>query len=222
LTGTWKWLLKSHFSPFDRNPFGRTARQAPGGDIVSTLKRTWTISSSTLTLIQGDITQARTDAVVNAANPQLRGGGGVDGAIHKAAGPELLKAGKAIVEASGSILPGRAVITPGFNLPARHVIHAVGPIWSGGDYNEDKILRSAYKTSLDIAEREGLSSVAFPAISCGVYGFPVDRAAPVALKVLRQALDQGKVKHIEVYLFSEADYQTWAEHAERLFGPAGQ
>jgi O-acetyl-ADP-ribose deacetylase len=189
---------------------------------VSTLKRTWTISSSTLTLIQGDITQARTDAVVNAANPQLRGGGGVDGAIHKAAGPELLKAGQGHSRGIGkhSARPGRDHARVQSSRP--HVIHAVGPIWSGGDYNEDKILRSAYKTSLDIAEREGLSSVAFPAISCGVYGFPVDRAAPVALKVLRQALDQGKVKHIEVYLFSEEDYQTWAEHAERLFGPAGQ
>ena len=187
---------------------------------MDTTKRTWTIDSSTLTLVQGDITQARTDAVVNAANPQLRGGGGVDGAIHKAAGPELLKAGQEIVQTTGSVMPGRAVITPGFNLAARHVIHAVGPIWSGGDYNEDKILRSAYQTSLDLAENEGLAAIAFPAISCGAYGFPVDRAAPLALKVLKQGLERGQVERIEVYLFSEEDFRIWSDHAERLLGPA--
>jgi O-acetyl-ADP-ribose deacetylase len=187
---------------------------------VSTQQRTWTITTSTLTLIQGDIIQARTDAVVNAANPQLRSGGGVDGAIHKAAGPELLKAGQAIVKTSGSIMPGRAVITPGFNLAARYVIHAVGPIWSGGEYNEEKILRSAYQSSLSIAEKEGLSSVAFPAISCGAYGFPVDKAAPVALEVFKKALERASVERIELYLFSEEDFQIWTEHAERLLGPA--
>jgi O-acetyl-ADP-ribose deacetylase len=187
---------------------------------VSTQQRTWTVNSSTLTLIQGDITQARTDAVVNAANPQLRGGGGVDGAIHAAAGPELLKAGQAIIATSGNIMPGRAVITPGFNLAARHVIHAVGPIWSGGDYNEEKILRSAYQASLSIAESEGLTSVAFPAISCGAYGFPVDKAAPVALRVIKKALEQRSVKRIEIYLFSEEDFRISNEYAERILGPA--
>jgi O-acetyl-ADP-ribose deacetylase len=200
--------------------YGHAANQIPKEINVSTQQRTWTVNSSTLTLIQGDITQARTDAVVNAANPQLRGGGGVDGAIHAAAGPELLKAGQAIIATSGNIMPGRAVITPGFNLAARHVIHAVGPIWSGGDYNEEKILRSAYQASLSIAESDGLTSVAFPAISCGAYGFPVDKAAPVALRVIKKALEQGSVKRIEIYLFSEEDFRIFNEYAERILGPA--
>jgi O-acetyl-ADP-ribose deacetylase len=187
---------------------------------MPTPKRTWKINGGSLTLLKGDITSARTEAVVNAANPQLKGGDGVDGAIHRAAGPELLEAGRSVVEATGSIVPGRAAITPGFRLHARHVIHAVGPIWSGGGYNEEKILRSAYKASLDIAENEGIASVAFPAISCGAYGFPVDKAAPLALEALKLALERGGIQAIELYLHSDEDYRTWLGHAERLLGPA--
>ncbi|MEW5424942.1 O-acetyl-ADP-ribose deacetylase [Amorphus sp. 3PC139-8] len=127
----------------------------------------------------GDITTLDTDAIVNAANSRLAGGGGVDGAIHRAAGPELSQACSAI----GGCPTGEARITRGFNLPARFVIHTVGPVWSGGDADEDRLLASAYAASLDLAEANGLESIAFPAISTGVYGFPASRAAEIAVRV---------------------------------------
>jgi O-acetyl-ADP-ribose deacetylase (regulator of RNase III) len=133
-------------------------------------------------LVQGDITKLDVDAIVNAANSALAGGGGVDGAIHDAAGPEL-------VVASRSLAPcptGRAVITPGFRLPARFVIHAVGPIWYGGKSREPELLRETYESAFRIAREQGsIRSIAFPAISTGVYGFPKEPAARLALEVMR-------------------------------------
>jgi O-acetyl-ADP-ribose deacetylase len=138
-----------------------------------------------LRIHQGDITALDVDAIVNAANERLAPGGGVCGAIHRAAGPAL---GEACRKA-GPCPTGEARITPGFKLRARHVIHAVGPVWRGGIRGEDAALASAYRSSLDLAARHGLKSIAFPSISTGVYGFPLDRATGIAVKTARGWLD---------------------------------
>ena len=139
-------------------------------------------------VVQGDLTALDVDAVVNAANERMLGGGGVDGAIHRAAGPELLAACRAVPEVRPGVRcpTGEARITPGFRLPARFVIHTVGPVWRGGGAGEDEALASAYRSSLVLADEHGLDTVAFPAISTGVYGFPADRAARVAVDAVRQ------------------------------------
>jgi O-acetyl-ADP-ribose deacetylase (regulator of RNase III) len=136
-----------------------------------------------LEIVQGDITTLEVDAIVNAANERMLGGGGVDGAIHRAAGPELLKACRAVPEVRPGVRcpTGDARLTPGFRLPARFVIHTVGPVWRGGDSGEPKLLASCYRNALQLAGRHALRSIAFPAISCGVYGYPLDRAARIAV-----------------------------------------
>ena len=134
-------------------------------------------------IVQGDITTLAVDAIVNAANSSLAGGGGVDGAIHRAAGPELVFASRRLAPCK----TGDAVITPGFRLRARYVIHAVGPVWRGGGNNEEVLLRSAYERSFVLAlAQDDISSIAFPAISTGVYGFPKERAAEIAIGVMRE------------------------------------
>jgi O-acetyl-ADP-ribose deacetylase (regulator of RNase III) len=144
-------------------------------------------------VLDGDIATLDVDAVVNAANETLLGGGGVDGALHDAAGPELVAACRRIPEVRPGVRcpTGEARITPGFLLPARHVIHAVGPIWRGGSHGEDELLASCYREALALAGENALESVAFPAISCGVYGYPLDRAASVAVRALRESLAAG-------------------------------
>ena len=139
---------------------------------------------------QCDITRIQADAIVNAANERMLGGGGVDGAIHAAAGPRLLEACRECPEVRPGVRcpTGEARITPGFDLPAKYVIHTVGPIWRGGVYNEDELLAACYRSSLGLAESWSLKSIAFPAISCGVYGFPVPRASAIAVREIRRHL----------------------------------
>ncbi|AIF46843.1 O-acetyl-ADP-ribose deacetylase [Dyella japonica] len=161
-------------------------------------------------VITGDITRLDVDAIVNAANTTLLGGGGVDGAIHRAAGPRLLQACRAIPEISPGVRcpTGEARVTPGFELPARYVIHTVGPVWRGGGNGEPALLASCYQQSMTLAAEYDLSSIAFPAISCGVYGYPPEQASQVALRTL---LDQpeGGPERVLICCFSDAMAAIW-------------
>jgi O-acetyl-ADP-ribose deacetylase (regulator of RNase III) len=141
-------------------------------------------------ILQGDITKLGVDAIVNAANERMLGGGGVDGAIHRAAGPKLVNACRSLPEIRPGVRcpVGESRITLGFDLPARHVIHTVGPVWAGGEDGEPDLLGNCYRSALQLAREHGIKSIAFPAISCGVYGYPPDKAAAVAVSVLSEFL----------------------------------
>lgn len=160
----------------------------------------------TLRIIVADLTTLAQDAIVNAANASLLGGGGVDGAIHRAAGPALLAACRALPERSPGVrcATGEAVITPGFALAARHIIHTVGPVWRGGEHGEAELLGRCYRRSLALAAEYRLASVAFPAISCGVYGYPAAQAAAVAVATLRDMLADADDIEVTLCCFSDA------------------
>jgi O-acetyl-ADP-ribose deacetylase len=179
---------------------------------------TYPIGNGTLTVAQGDLTAFSGDAVVNAANSSLAGGGGVDGAIHRAAGPRLLAACQDIVRDQGPLPPGRAVITPGYNLPARFVIHTVGPIWRGGGAREAEILRAAYVSSLRLAAGSGARTIAFPAISCGAYGFPIDLAAPIAYAAITAGLKEDLADEVHLILYSTQTFKEFATLARATLG----
>lgn len=176
------------------------------------------VGAGQLIIAQGDITAFDGDAVVNAANSRLAGGGGVDGAIHRAAGQEKLQhACRAIIERIGRLSAGQAVITPGFELKARYIIHTVGPVWRGGNQGEEGVLVSAYQKALEVAHENGAASLAFPAISCGAFGFPVEKAAPLALGTLTNGLEAGLVTEAHMILHSGQDWQIWADQAGKMF-----
>ena len=169
-----------------------------------------------IVILQADITTLAVDAIVNAANTSLMGGGGVDGAIHRAAGPGLLAECRTL----GGARPGDAKLTAGHGLPARHVIHAVGPVWRGGDSGEDRTLASAYRRSLEVAAEAGLATVAFPAISTGVYGFPIERATRIALSTIRDWLVQHELpEHIVLVTHGAQDLATYERIAAEALGP---
>ena len=151
-----------------------------------------------LTAIQGDITQLQVDAIVNAANTSLLGGGGVDGAIHRAAGPELYDACSKL----NGCATGDAKATPGFRLPAKWVFHAVGPVWQGGEHGEDKLLANCYRRSLELAHEHQVRSIAFPAISSGVYRFPPERAARIAVDTVSKYVEASGVEEVQFVCFN--------------------
>jgi O-acetyl-ADP-ribose deacetylase len=169
----------------------------------------------TLVVQEGDLTRAGVDAIVNAANERMLGGGGVDGAIHRAAGPELRQACERVPEVRPGVRcpTGEARITPGFDLSARHVIHTVGPVYRSPE-SSAPLLASAYRSSLALAEEHGLRSIAFPAISCGVYGYPLEEAADVSLGVCRA--HTGALSEIHFVLFGGAALRAWIAAARRL------
>ena len=172
-----------------------------------------TINDTTLSIIQGDITVQKTDAIVNAANSGLMGGGGVDGAIHQAGGPAILEECKQIVKKRGRLPTGKAVLTTGGNLPAKYVIHTVGPVWSGGHNGEPELLASAYRESLILATTYNLTSVSFPSISTGVYSYPIEKAAYIAVFTVREFLKNRETSLMDIVfvLFDERTYSAYAQ-----------
>lgn len=172
-----------------------------------------TLNHTTLELHQGDITHLAVDAIVNAANSGLRGGGGVDGAIHRAGGPAIMAECRRI----GGCPTGQTVVTTGGNLPARYVIHAVGPVWQGGSRGEPELLRSAYANSLLRAEELGLTGIAFPSISTGVYGYPIELACPIAVDAAIDHVQRGTaLRRIVFCLFSAGDYAVYDTHLSNV------
>lgn len=176
--------------------------------------------SARVVLVHGDITRQDTGAIVNAANSSLLGGGGVDGAIHRAGGPQILEECKQIRARRGGCPTGEAVITTGGNLKAGFVIHTVGPIWSGGGNREEELLSNAYRNSLRLAAEKGIRSVAFPSISTGAYGYPTAQAARVAARTVKEFLErEGGLEEVRFVLFSERDFNIYREAWEELTGP---
>jgi O-acetyl-ADP-ribose deacetylase (regulator of RNase III) len=168
-------------------------------------------------VIRGDITTLAVDAIVNAANEGLRGGGGVDGAIHRAGGPVIMEECRKI----GHCPTGSAVITTAGNLPAKHVIHTVGPVWRGGRRTEAALLRTCYISSLKLAGENSLKSIAFPSISTGIYGYPIDRASLVAIGAVIDYLEKpDSIEKVVFVLFSESDYRLYLSRVEELLGMA--
>jgi O-acetyl-ADP-ribose deacetylase len=170
-------------------------------------------------VVKGDITKVTVDAIVNAANTSLMGGGGVDGAIHRAGGPEILEACRKIVARQGGCKTGEAVITTGGKLPVKYVIHTVGPVWNGGNKNESEKLANCYKNSLLLAVENNCKTVAFPNISTGIYGFPKEEAAEIAVNTVVQFLDQeSALEKVFFVCFDEENYQLVKKRVKLLTG----
>jgi len=166
-------------------------------------------------ILKADITTLKVDAIVNAANSSLLGGGGVDGAIHRAAGSGLLQECRLL----GGCETGQAKITAGHNLPARHVIHTVGPVWRGGEQGEPELLASCYRSSLSLAARNNVRTIAFPAISCGVYGYPVKQACEIAMsEVIEFLSNNDSIEKVIFTCFDQDIYRAYVEIFEREFG----
>lgn len=169
---------------------------------------------SKINIIRGDITKQAVDAIVNAANTSLLGGGGVDGAIHRAAGPELLEECRTL----GGCDTGDAKITKGYNLPARYVIHTVGPVWHGGRQGEDELLARCYRRSFEVLRRQGLTSIAFPSISTGAYGFPVERACRIALREIQTAIEANQsIQKIVIVCFDDHTFRSYESAQKDIF-----
>lgn len=176
-----------------------------------------TINNTKLTLIQGDITEQKTDAIVNAANSSLLGGGGVDGAIHRAGGPEILEDCLKIRDKQGGCETGEAVITTGGNLQAKYVIHTVGPVWRGGRSGEPELLANCHRNSLHLAAENGVRTVSFPGISTGVYGYPLEKAAPVALKTVIDFLESDdRFDEVVFVLYNAWTYKAYEDALKSL------
>ena len=177
------------------------------------------VGKATLQLIKGDITDIEADAIVNAANSSLMGGGGVDGAIHRKGGPQILEECKRIraTEWPDGLPTGKAVITSGGNLKAKYVIHTVGPVWLGGFHVEAELLKQAYKNSLKLAVAKGVKTIAFPSISTGAYGYPVEDASQIAVRTVKEFLEkEDKLERVVFVLFSENDFQVYFKTAESI------
>lgn len=175
------------------------------------------VGNSTLELIKGDITDVDADAIVNAANSTLLGGGGVDGAIHRKGGPKILEECKRIRETEwpDGLPTGKAVITSGGNLKAKHVIHTVGPIWLGGFHVEAELLKQAYRNTLKLAVSKGIKTVAFPSISTGAYGYPIEEASRIAIRTVKTFLEkEDRLDKVTFVLFSDRDYEVYLKAAE--------
>lgn len=175
------------------------------------------IGKTKIRIVQGDITEQNTDAIVNAANSSLMGGGGVDGAIHRKGGPKILEECKRIRETTwpDGLPTGRAVITTGGNLKARYVIHTVGPVWHGGKHGESELLAEAYKNSLKLAVSKGLKTIAFPSISTGAYCYPMEKASKIALKTVKEFLEkEDNLNEVLLVLFSKPDLETYEKAAK--------
>lgn len=165
-------------------------------------------------IIQGDITRQKVDAIVNAANTSLLGGGGVDGAIHRAAGPELLEFNRRL----GGCNTGEAKLSPGFELPAKYIIHTVGPVWNGGRHNEEKLLASCYRNSLKLAVNNNIKTIAFPAISTGVYRFPLELATKIALTETKNFFkNNNNIEEVIFVCFDERTKEIYLNSIKELF-----
>ena len=178
------------------------------------------INQTKLAIIRGDITKQATDAIVNAANPSLMGGGGVDGAIHRAGGPAILEECKKLVAQQGRLPTGKAVITTGGNLKAQYVIHTVGPIWHSGSKNESELLKSAYYECLKLATENKLASISFPSISTGAYGYPVDEAAQIAVSTVVSFLMEPatSLKDVVFVLFDSRTHESYRSALQAITG----
>ncbi|MEM1589232.1 MAG: O-acetyl-ADP-ribose deacetylase [Candidatus Bathyarchaeia archaeon] len=177
------------------------------------------VGKAKVCIVQGDITEMDTDAIVNAANPSLMGGGGVDGAIHRKGGPKILEECKRIraTEYPNGLPTGKAVITTGGNLKAKYVIHTVGPVWRGGSQGEPELLAEAYRNSLKLAVSKGLKTISFPSISTGAYGYPIERACRVALTVVKEFLEkEDQLDKVVLVLFSKHDFEVYKEAAKEI------